>query len=199
LVEGLVKVRVDVQLNENSRNMVQAAGAIVGVRGTEYILIYRRMGFDENDMGGVNPFASLLVIEGEVRLDLPDPYNETETASFLVTPHGVVRITEDIQGMQTRMDMDYIPDVFVVPLETLDLTILEMLRNDPRVFEENPELFNRLEEAIQWRTMENELREQLLPDRPPPQIIFTSEAEEILPTLPVPEVRGVPVSDGAMP
>ena len=198
LVEGMVKVRVDVQLGEESRNMVQAAGTIVGVRGTEYILVYRRMVFGDYE-GTANPFVRLLVIEGEVVVDLPDPDREGEVASFLVTPQGVFRLIEDIQGRQAFSDLDYMLDMFVVPLESLDLAILEMLRDDPRAFEQNPELFSHIEDAIEWRRLENEIRAQLLPERPAPQIIFASEADEVLPTLPVPTVRGEPLSSDDMP
>ena len=197
LVEGMIKVRVDMQLGDDSHNMVQAAGTLVGVRGTEYVLIYRRMMCEDGEASG-NPFVRLLVIEGEVVVDLPDPYNEGEVASYIVTPQGMFRLTEDIQGRQSREDIHYIPDMFVVPLELLDLSILEALRDDPRALAGNPELFARIEEAIEWRMMENELRARFIEERPEPQIIFASEAEEVLPTLPEPEVRGEPVRGSAM-
>ena len=187
LVEGMIKVRVDVQLDDNSRNTVQAAGTMVGVRGTEYVLIYQRPIF-----GGVEPFVRLLVIEGEVVVDLPDPDNDGGTASYMVTPQGMFRLHEDISGRQVYEELDYVPDMFLVPLESLDIAILRALRDDPRAREQNPELFSRIEEAIEWRMTENDLRMNFVQERPGPQIIFASEAEEVLPTLPEPAVRGEP-------
>ncbi|MCL2618890.1 MAG: FecR family protein, partial [Defluviitaleaceae bacterium] len=147
LVEGMVKVRVDVQLDDNSRNVVQAAGTIVGVRGTEYILVYRRTGLTNDDIHRANPFVRMMVVEGEVIVDLPDAdAGEDGFASFLVTPLGVMRLQGDMNNEVTEEAGD-IPDTLVVPLESLDLSILEMLRDDPRARAQNPELFSRIEEA----------------------------------------------------
>jgi hypothetical protein len=144
----------------------------------------------------VNPFVRIFVIEGEVVLDLPDPDNEGEVSTFLVTPFGMTRIAADIQGRQTHEELPYIPEIFAIPLESIDLAILQILRDDPRTAEINPELFDRLEDAIEWRIAENEIRMQFLQERPAPQIIFASEAEEILPTLPPPATRGEPIRTG---
>ncbi|MCL2565541.1 MAG: hypothetical protein FWE24_07020, partial [Defluviitaleaceae bacterium] len=186
LVEGMIKVRVDMQLGDSSRNMVQAAGTIVGVRGTKYILTYRRMIFGDDGTGIGNPFVRMLVIDGEVVVDLPDPDNLGDVATFVVTPQGMQRVSEDIQGRQVHGEVEAIPEIFAVPLESLDLIILEAIRDDARVLEQNPELFDRIEEAIELRTIEDEIRRQTLQERPPPQIITSSEAEDILPTLPTP-------------
>ena len=201
LVEGMIKVRVDVRLDDGSNNMVQAAGTIVGVRGTKYILTYRRMIFDDGEVGVGNPFVRMLVIDGEIIVDLPDPDHLGAVASFLVTPHGMQRLSEDIQGRQTFDEVEDIPEMFAIPLESLDLTILEAIRNDPQAMAQNPELFSRIEEAIVLRREEDELRRQNLQERPAPQIIVASQAAEILPNLqppsamPIaPELPDVPVS-----
>ncbi|MCL2874173.1 MAG: InlB B-repeat-containing protein [Defluviitaleaceae bacterium] len=186
LVEGMIKVRVDMRLDDGSRNMVQAAGTIVGVRGTKYILTYRRMIFDDDGIGIGNPFVRMLVIDGEVVVDLPDPDNLGDVATFLVTPQGMQRLTEDIQGRQVHGESENVPEMLAIPLESLDLIILEAIRDDLRILEQNPDLFNRIEEAIELRIIEDERRMQALPERPPPQIITGSEADEVLPTLPAP-------------
>ena len=152
LVEGMIKVRVDIRLDDNSRNIVKAAGTIIGVRGTKYILTYRRMMYGDVFDGVGDPFARILVIEGEVVVDLPDPDNLGEVATFLVTPEGMQRrIIEDIQGRHTYDEIQDIPEIFIVPLENVDLYILEAIRNDPGLLEQNPELFYRVEEAIEIR------------------------------------------------
>ena len=183
LIEGMLKKRVDVQLDENSSNMVQAAGTLVGVRGTKYILTYRRMLFGDDAVSAGNPFVRMLMIDGAVVLDLPDPDNMGAVASFLVTPQGMQRLTEDVHGRQVTQDVVSAPDDFIIPLESLDLTILEAIRDDPSAMALNPELFSRIEEAIENRRAEDERRVQNLEERPPPQIIAASEADTILPTL----------------
>jgi len=193
LIEGQIKVRVDTRLDNNSRNMVMAAGTIVGVRGTEYILTYSRHGFHEDDFSYGRPFTRLLVIEGEVRLDMPG-IDGAELETFRVTPQGLVRVTQSISGDQMTLDLENIPSAFIVPLESLDLAILELLLQDSRVQEENPELFQNIELAIERRIIENYVRNQLTPERPEPQPIFASQASEVLPTLETPTSRGEPAA-----
>jgi len=194
LVEGMIKVRVDVQLDDNSRNMVQAAGTIVGVRGTKYILTYRRLLFGEEAVGTGNPFVRMLVIDGEIAVDLPDPNNLGDVATFLVTPAGMVRLTEDVYGRQVQGEKEALSEDFVIPLASLDLGILEAIRNDPSAMALNPELFRYIDEAIEVRREEDELRMALLEERPPPQIISASEATEILANLQRPsEIEPPPV------
>ena len=183
LVEGMVKVRVDVPLDDNSRNLVQAAGTIVGVRGTKYILTYRRMLFGDEEIGTGNPFVRMLVIDGEIVVDLPDPDSLGDVATFLVTPQGMVRVVEDVYGTQTFGEMEELPETFVIPLASLDLGILEAIRNDPSAMALNPELFRYIDDAIEWRRAEDQQRMTLLEERPPPQIIVASEAADILPSL----------------
>ena len=194
LIEGMVKVRVDVQLDDNSRNIVQAAGTIAGVRGTKYIMTYRRMLFGDEGVADGNPFVRMLVIDGAVVVGLPDPDQLGEVASFLVTPQGMQRLTEDIYGSHLE-DIDYLPNMFVVPLEALDLTILQAIRNDPTAVAMNPELFARIDEAIELRMIEDERRLLELEERPEPQIISVSEASEILPNLTPPGEVTDPITE----
>ena len=195
LVEGMVKVRVDVSLDDNSSNMAQAAGTLVGVRGTKYILTYRRMLFGEEGEGMGNPFLRMMVIDGEIVIDMPDPEGTGEAASFLVTPLGMQRLQEDLTGRTTLDDIVAVPDSFMIPLESLDLTILEAIINDPQAMAMNPELFARIEEAIEFRIEEDARRLAGLEERPAPQIISVSEADDVLPTLTPPgeEVEAPPV------
>ena len=203
LVEGMIKVRVDIQLDDSSRNIVQAAGTIIGVRGTKYILTYRRMLFGDGDAGTVNPFVRMLVIDGAVIVDLPDPDDDENMATFLMTPQGMQRVTEDIQGRQELDEIEEIPEEFIIPLVSLDLTILEAIRDDTQIMDQNPDLFSLIEEAIVQRAIEDELRLQLLQERPLPQIISASEADEVLPNLlpplPTPEATAPPTTAPPLP
>ena len=201
LIEGQILVRVEAQLDNNSRNMVMAAGTIVGVRGTEYILIYRRSGLSDEDIiaAGGNPFTRLFVVEGEVRIDMPSGAAYGEFDSFIVTPQGLVRVRDTIRGMQTTQGVSHVPEAFIIPFQQLDLSILEILRDDPRAFAENPLFFEHIELAIEYRRLEQQVREQMLPERPAPQLIFASAAEEVLPGLTTPEVRGEPANVFDMP
>jgi len=138
LVEGMVKNRIDVVLDNNSRNEIRAANTIAGVRGTEYILIYSRMGRENGDD---NPFTRLLVLDGEVRFDLVGQ-DLDEIRSFLVTRYGATQITSDITGIISAItESGEIPENFAVTLADLDLVILEQLRNDARARVLNPEFF----------------------------------------------------------
>ena len=195
LIEGMVKNKVHVELGKNSRNEIRASNTIAGVRGTEYVLIYSRMGLE--DYGEENPFTRLVVIDGSVRFDLAVESidGETETRSFLVRADGISQITENIQGDQTHISDigGAVPETFVAPLHTIDTAILEMIINDPRVQEDAPELVSQLETAIAQRNEIGETRS--VQQRPEPQIIFVSEAESVIPELPVPEIRGEPAEN----
>ncbi|MCL1878432.1 MAG: FecR family protein, partial [Defluviitaleaceae bacterium] len=184
LVEGMIKVRVDIQLDNNSRNSVRAANSIVGVRGTEYVLIYSRMGVE--NYGDEASFTRLLVIEGEVRFDVHSEDDSGDVETFVISPLGLVRITENLQGEREYFEIEHTPEAFAVALETLDLTILEILRDDPRAIEINPELFAHIDDIIEQRIAENDERAMRQTSRPDNQIIFGSEAGEVLPTLPHP-------------
>ena len=81
LLEGMIKKRVDVVLNDNSRNVIRAANTIAGVRGTEYILIYSRMGLE--DASEENPFTRILVLEGEVSLDIINDFENPSSVTHL--------------------------------------------------------------------------------------------------------------------
>jgi len=183
LVEGMVKVRVDVQLDDNSRNSVQAGGTIVGVRGTKYILTYRRMLFGDDGVGDGNPFVRMLVIDGGIVVNLPDPDNLGDVATFMVTPQGMIRVFEDAYGSQTFGEMEALGETFSIPLESLDLSLLEAIRNDPSAMALNPDLFRYIDQAIDQRRAEDDRRMALLEERPPPQIIVGSDAAQILPNL----------------
>ncbi|MCL2049957.1 MAG: hypothetical protein FWG87_14645, partial [Defluviitaleaceae bacterium] len=185
LVEGMIKNRVDLELNTNSRNEIRAANTIAGVRGTEYILIYSRMGLEDGE--DVNPYARLMVIDGEVRFDLVVPNAEgvDEVRSFMVGIDGVSMITEDIKGGITDGGTEQAPSNFTVALSDLDLSILEEIRNDPRAREQVPNLVEYIDEIIAQK--QAEMGERTAEERPEPQLIYASEADSVIPTLPKPE------------
>jgi len=197
LIEGTIRKRVDVVLNDNSRNVIRAANTIAGVRGTEYILIYSRMGLE--DGGEENPFTRLMVLEGEVAFELAvqGEDGDEEVHTFVIGADGVVRVETDIRGNQSSVSQpgEQSPDTFSVALKDLDIVILEALRNDERIQQQMPHLVAVLDEAIVQRTIENEQRAENMAQntRPEPQPIFSSDAPDVLPTLPVPEVRGEPI------
>jgi hypothetical protein len=76
IIEGSVLNRVKREPNPNCRNTIRTANAIVGVRGTEYILGYSRIASQGAE--GDNPFTLLAVFEGQVRLDVDN------FASFII-------------------------------------------------------------------------------------------------------------------
>jgi len=193
LVEGVLRNRVDVVLDENSRNVIRAANTVAGVRGTEYILMYSRMG---NEIGGEgNPFARLLVLEGEVRLDLSGfgTDGDEDILTFMVDADGVVRVSGDIRGFTTAISEDgQMAGRVAAALEDLDVVILEMLMNDERIREQFPELVTIIESVVENKIEQAQYR--TAPEKPAPQTIFASVADEVLPTLPVPETRGEPIA-----
>jgi len=197
LVEGMIRKRVDVVLNDNSRNVIRAANTIAGVRGTEYILIYSRMGLE--DGSEENSFTRLMVLEGEVSFDLAvqGEDGEEEVHTFIIGADGVVRIESDIRGNKTGTSLpgQQAPDTFAVSLSDLDIVILEALKNDERIRQQMPELLPFIDNAIEQKTIENEKRAEDIAHnaRPEPQPIYSSDAPAVLPTLPVPEERGEPI------
>ncbi|MCL1828908.1 MAG: FecR domain-containing protein [Oscillospiraceae bacterium] len=202
LIEGMVKNKLHTELEDSSRNVIRTSNVIAGVRGTEYVLIYRRNAPGEADGG--NPFARLMVIDGAVRFDLADQGDGggTQVRSFLISPNGVVQISQDITGDHSEVG-DFTdegrPNAFTVPLESLDSHILQELLNNPQIMNQAPDLVERLEDALHKRQEADSARSA--EERPQAQIISSSEAERVLPTLPAPEVRGEPAGElnGAVP
>jgi len=192
LVEGILRNRVDVVLDDNSRNVIRAANTIAGVRGTEYILIYSRMGNEIGEEG--NPFARLLVLEGEVRLDLAGfgDSGDEETLTFMVDADGVVRVRGDVRGFTTAItDNEQMADRVAAALEDLDVIILEALMNDERIREQFPELVTIIKSVVEAKIEQAQYR--TAPEKPVPQVIYSSAANEVLPTLPIPDPRGEPI------
>lgn len=177
LMEGMIKNRVDDNLDKDSNNVVRTPNTIAGVRGTEYILIYSRMGLE--DGGDENPFTRMRVIEGTVRFDLA---GQEEVQSYLVGIDGAKQVSDSITGAQTVTAPLFVPDNLNVSLSDLDASILESIResiqNDPQMREQ----FSNLEEILEEKKTQNTVR----PEKPEGGVIYPSEADTVLPTLPPP-------------
>ncbi len=194
LVEGMIKNRVDVDLNKNSRNEVRTSNTVAGVRGTEYIITYSRMGLV--DGAEENLATHLKVIDGTVRLDLAAPdeaQKDGQPESFLVGIDGARKVTDDINGNQQIIVPKTAPKEFDVPIETLDSSILENLANDSRAKAQNPDYLKNIDSVLDTKKAAEE--ELQAPTKPEPSPIFTSEAAAIIPTLPVP----TPTTDDIIP
>ena len=192
LIEGMVKNKVHVELNKNSRNVIRASNTIAGVRGTEYILIYSRMGFP--DYGDENPYVRIKVIEGTVRFDLEveDDDGKLFMQTFLISADGIIPIEETLDGEQVPVSKNTGLKTFTIPVKDLDTTILEGLVNNEDIIANNPDFIQNIIEELEIRSEQGEENKKTAPEKPPAELIFDSESDEILPNLPVPEIRGEP-------
>ena len=170
LIEGMVKNKVKTELGDNSRNVIRTSNIIAGVRGTEYILIYRRMGLE--DYGEENPYTRIKVIDGTVRFDLTveDPDGERSEMTFLVGSDGFTPITEDIKGNQTAGDT--VNKDHTIPLKDIDTAILEDLRDNPDVADQFPDLIQDIIDELNRRENEDPKTQ---PDKPDPELIYSPE------------------------
>lgn len=184
LTEGMLKNKIDMDLDKNSKNEIRTSNTVAGVRGTEYVLVYSRMGLE--DGGDENPYTRLKVIDGNVRLDMSGDDNSD---SFLVGIDGAKKVTDSINGNQNLTELKKPVENLDVPLEALDAQILENLRNDERARER----LGDIDSALEQRQAQDAERQQEVPQRPEDGMIAGSEAPAVIPTLPPPVNTDNPV------